>query len=218
MHENDKGEWVWLTYIQDEMNFLHGHKEYYHVDKIDAERSRLECTDANADLSYVRRKGILIDLDSQTRYWKAEKLATFANVKVGDKLRTQTHGKGDGKGETRIAWEVFLDDASLLKFQSEQKALHAKRMRVEGLPAYVNRFADNELRITLFLEAREQTAKLKAGQKIRVAPAGVDRVPTAPPVSGTISAVKANDATITVAPGASVFVPTGLARLWIDAE
>lgn len=216
LHENEKGEWVWLTYIQDEMNFLFGHKEYYHVDKIDAERGRLECTDANSDLTYIRKKGILIDTDSQTRYWKLEKQATFAAVKVGDKLRTQTHG--NGKGETRVAWEVFLDEASILKFQSEQKAVHAKRMRVEGLPAYVNLSADNELRITLFLEAREQTAKLKPGQKIRVAPAGIDRASSSAPVNGTISAVKGNDVTIVGAPSVAVFTPTGLSRLWIDAE
>ena len=24
MHENEKGEWVWLTYIQDEMNMMNG--------------------------------------------------------------------------------------------------------------------------------------------------------------------------------------------------
>ncbi len=27
LHENAEGKWVWLTYIQDEMNFLNGHKE-----------------------------------------------------------------------------------------------------------------------------------------------------------------------------------------------
>ena len=32
MHENEKGEWVWLTYIQDEMNMMNGHGEYFFVD------------------------------------------------------------------------------------------------------------------------------------------------------------------------------------------
>ena len=35
LHENEKGEWVYLTYIQDEMNMMNGHKEYFHVDSID---------------------------------------------------------------------------------------------------------------------------------------------------------------------------------------
>src|SRR6478609_306715 len=28
LHENEAGEWVWLTYIQDEMNMMNGHKEF----------------------------------------------------------------------------------------------------------------------------------------------------------------------------------------------
>src|SRR5690349_20775035 len=32
LHPNEAGEWVWLTYIQDEMNMMNGHKEYFYVD------------------------------------------------------------------------------------------------------------------------------------------------------------------------------------------
>ena len=38
MHANEAGEWVWLTYIQDEMNMMNGHKEYFYVDAIDADK------------------------------------------------------------------------------------------------------------------------------------------------------------------------------------
>src|SRR5687767_8362402 len=58
LHENEAGEWVWLTYIQDQMNMMNGHKEYFHVDHIDAAGGRLVCTQASADKSFVREKGI----------------------------------------------------------------------------------------------------------------------------------------------------------------
>ncbi len=58
LHEDEAGHWTWLTYIQDEMNFLFGHKEYYYVDRVDTASGKIEVTDANADKSFVRTKGI----------------------------------------------------------------------------------------------------------------------------------------------------------------
>ena len=54
LHEDEAGKWVWLTYIQDEMNFLTDHKESYLVDAIDAAAGRITTTWANADKSLVR--------------------------------------------------------------------------------------------------------------------------------------------------------------------
>ena len=134
LHENEAGQWVWLTYIQDEMNMLLGHKEFYHVDAIDTEKRQITCTQGNADKSYVREQGIVIAMDQETRYWQAGAAAKFADIKPGAQLRTKTHGVG--KGKTRIAWEVFLDEESLLKFQAEQKAVHVERIAAEGAPGY----------------------------------------------------------------------------------
>lgn len=217
LHPNDEGKWVWLTYIQDEMNFLNGHKEYYWVDHIDAVRGRIEFTQANADKSFVREKGLFLDTDSQTRYWKDGQPAKFSDIKVGDKLRTKTHGVG--KGKVRVCWEVFLDDASLLKFQAEQQAVHKKRMLEEGLPGYVDRREDRQLQLTLFQEAREISRELKAGRKVRVAPAGTDRKPTEAAVDGTVQEIKPMGSlqrvtVILEAPAGPGFQPAGLARLW----
>jgi hypothetical protein len=216
LHENEQGKWVWLTYIQDEMNFLFGHKEYYYVDRIDPGKGRLEITQANADRSFVRTKGLFLDTDAQTRYWKQGQPARFTDIKVGDRLRTQTHGVG--KGQVRVCWEVFLDDESLLQFQARQRAVHARRMKEEGLPGYVDRSAGKQVELTLFLEAREESRGLKAGQAIRLAPAGVDRKPTRSAVMGTVRAVSmaGNLGKVTVMldnPGQG-FQPAGLARLW----
>src|SRR6187402_3061129 len=86
LHENEKGEWVMLTYIQDEMNMMNGHKEYFHVDQFDAASGKLTCTWANADLSFVREKGVVIETDKDTRFWKAGQPAKFSDIKTGDKL------------------------------------------------------------------------------------------------------------------------------------
>src|SRR5258708_39854077 len=64
LHENEAGDWVWLTYIQDQMNMMNGHKEYFYVDSIDADKGTFTCTQANFDKSFVREKGILISTDA----------------------------------------------------------------------------------------------------------------------------------------------------------
>jgi hypothetical protein len=217
LHENDKGEWVWLTYIQDEMNFLNNHKEYYWVDHIDAAKGQIEFTQANADKSFVRQKGLVLDTDEHTRFWKNGEPARFADIKVGDWLRTKTHGIG--KGKTRMCWEVFLDDASLQKFQAEQQAVHKKRLTEEGMPGYLDSREGQQLRVPLFREAGDLAQGLKSGQKVRIAPAGTDRKPTAAATDATVRSVKAVGALkevcldCTGAPG-EVLQPAGLVRLW----
>ena len=218
LHENEKGEWVWLTYIQDEMNMMNGHKEYFYVDTIDVDKKQATCTWANFDKSFVREKGVVITTDAETRYWKAGQAAAFADIKVGDRLRTKTHGVG--KGKVRVAWEVFLDDESLAKFQNEQKAVHAARIKEEGAPGYVDEASGTTLKLTLFNEGGDVAKQLKAGKPVRVAPAGVDRKPTAKAISATVTEAKMNGrqqaVTLTLGDGAaaSAFQPTGLFRLW----
>ena len=217
MHENDSGEWVWLTYIQDQMNMMNGHREYFYVDGIDAAKGVLTVTQANFDRSFVREKGILIETDGATRYWLKGEPAKFSDIKVGDKLRTKTHGIG--KGKTLMCWEVFLDDESLAKFQDEQKAVHAKRMADEGLPGYVDASAGGELQLTLFREGSDVFAKLKAGTAVRVAPAGVDRKPSAAPVAASVTAINAGKVTLAIPEeSAKAFQPAALARVWISGN
>jgi hypothetical protein len=216
LHQTDSGEWTWLTYIQDEMNFLNGHKEYYYVDRIDPAKGELECTDANFDKSFVREKGIPIETNKETRYWKDGQPAKFADIHAGDKLRTETHGVGQGK--VRMCWEVFLDDASLLKFQNEQKAQESRRLHEDGSPGYVDRNEGTSLDLTLFQESGELSHKLKPGMKVRVAPAGVDRKPTAAPVTGAVAAAKMagnlGKVTVTLDSASPALIVGHVARIW----
>ena len=218
LHENEQGEWVWLTYIQDEMNMMNGHKEYFYVDKIDATKRAVECTWANFDKSFIRMTNVLIETEGETRFWKAGAPAKFTDIKVADKLRTKTHGAGVGK--RRIAWEVFLDDESLLKFQAEQKAVHAQRIKAEGAPGYVDEASGKEVKLTLFNEGSEIAKQLKAGKPIRLAPAGVDRKPATPPLAGKVTAIatkgRETKVTLTLATAEPKFQPAGLARVWLE--
>ncbi len=220
LHENDKGEWVWLTYIQDEMNMMNGHKEYFYVDRMDAAKRSLDCTWANFDKSFVRQTNVVIETDGETRFWKAGAAAKFSDIKLGDKLRTKTHGVG--KGKTRMAWEVFLDDESLVKFQTEQKASHAQRITKEGAPGYVDEASGKELRLTLFNEGSDIAKQLKPGKAIRVAPAGVDRKPLTAPLTGTVTVAVTKGreckVTLTLSAAETKFQPAGLARLWLAGE
>ena len=217
LHENEKGEWVWLTYIQDEMNMMNGHKEYFHVDAIDAAGGKLTCAWANADKSFVREKVVAIQTDKDTRFWKGGQPAKITDIKPGDRLRTKTHGTG--KGKARVAWEVFLDDESLVKFQTEQKAVHAKRMIEEGLPCYVDASGGGELQLTLFPEGRDFFPKLKAGSAVRVAPAGVDRKPSSAPIAASVTAINGARVSLTIpASAGAAFQPAGLARVWMAKD
>ena len=217
MHEAANGEWTWLTYIQDQMNMMNGHKEYFHVDAIDAAAGTLDCTQANADKSYVREKGIGISTDAETKYWKEGQPAKFADIKVGDKIRTETHGIG--KGKVQMCWNVFLDDASLIKFQDAQKALETKRIAEEGAPGYVDKVEGGALGFTLFWEGSDVSRALKAGQKIRVAAAGTDRKASGTQFDGVVATAKMagnlGKVTVTLNAAPAGFQPGGLARLWI---
>ncbi len=216
LHEAADGQWTWLTYIQDQMNMMNGHREYFYVDAIDAGKHTFTCTQANFDKSFIREKGILIETDAATRYWKQGGPAAVADIKVGDKIRTQTHGIG--KGKVQMCWEVFLDDASLLKFQNAQKGVHAKRMAEEGAPGYVDKTEGTAIQLTLFQEGGDIARALKPGQKVRLAPAGTDRKPTAAPVTGTVTEAKMagnlGKVTITLDTPSALFQVGAVARLW----
>ena len=217
LHQNDEGKWVWLTYIQDEMNFLTGHKEYYWVDRLDSDRGEIEYTQANADKSYVRAKRLILETDDQTRYWKNGERVKFSDIRVGDKLRAKSHGIG--KGKHHRCWEVFLDDASLEKFQKEEQAVHRKRLLNDGWPGYVDEIRLKEVRLTLFLEGRDLAKNLKVGEAVRVAPAGADRK-AGKAIEGTLKEhrplgnLHAVKITLKEAPP-EAFVVAGLARLWL---
>jgi len=217
LHENANGEWTWLTYIQDQMNMMNGHREYFYVDATDAAAGTLTCTQANFDKSFVREKGIVISTDAETKYWKNAQPAKFADIRPGDKIRTETHGVG--KGRVQMCWNVFLDDASLIQFRDAQKKLESKRIAEEGAPGYVDRSEGSALDLTLFQESGEVSRALKAGQKIRVVAAGVDRKSIGTPGTGTVAAVKMagnlGKVTLTLDAAATGFQPGAVARLWI---
>jgi len=188
VHEDAQGTWTWLTYIQDEMNMMNGHKEFFYVDAIDAASGKIICNQANADRSFVREKGIVLETETATRYWKDGQPAKFSDIKVGDKLRTKTHGVG--KGKVRMCWEVFLDEASLAKFQAEQRAVHTRRMTTDGAPGYVDVASAKQIELTLFQEAGEVGRTLKAGVTVRLVGAGADRQASGPETFATIKAAK----------------------------
>ena len=215
LHPNENDEWVWLTYIQDEMNFLNGHKEYYWVDSIDAPGGKIEVTDANFDKSCVRSQGHHPGNRRRHALLAKGEPASFSDIQVGDKLRTKTHGVG--KGKARRCWEVFLDDASLVKFQDEQKQVNRGRMMAEGMPGYVDQAEADRLQLTLFSEGSELFGKLKPGAQVRVAPAGVDRKATGEPTAAVVEETKPEGRNRTVTlkldqPTGNTFPVGGLAK------
>lgn len=187
MHEDKDGNWTWLTYIQDEMNFLNGHKEYYWVDRIDSANGKIEFTQANGDKTFEREKGLILETDANTKYWRDAKPARFEDIKIGDKLRTQTYGIG--KGKVRRCWHVFLDEASLLDFQAKQMIVHRERQEKQGLVGYLDAKTDGDITMVMFQENREQIKSLKAKSPVRVSLAGPDRQAIGTPVVGAVTTI-----------------------------
>lgn len=223
LHEDENGVWRYLTYIQDEMNFLNNHTEWFFIDKIDRDAGRLTTHQAKYDESFIRTPVVEIDVDADTKYWREGQPIRFDDLKVGDKVQTKTRSTDAGK--RRIAWHVFLDGASLLKMQAEQKPVHATRLKAEGMPGYADAIGSDTaegqtVELTLFGEVDEFAKKLKAGWKGKLAPAGVDRKPTAEPVDVTSTAAKmagklCKVTVQTSAPLPKGIEPTALIRLWI---
>lgn len=222
MHVNEEGEWYWLTYIQDEMNMLNGHKEYYFVDSIDADKGRVFFTWAKGDKSLIRQDGLFFDTNKETRYWKNGKPAQFADIKVGDKLRTKS--RGNGQGRSRIAWHVFLDNVSLEKFRDEQIVVQAERLTRDGAAGYVDQLNGNELTVTMFGSGSSVVEKLKSGSKVRVAPASTNLKQTGESISGTViestrGKIHTRSLKIQLEAPATGFRVTHVVRLWkLDAE
>jgi len=208
IHPGDAGRPWRLTYIQSEMNFLNGHKEFFFVDAVDRRTGRLTCHQANADQSFIRTKELFIDVDGETKYFRGGKPATFADVQVGAPLQTKTHGIGRGKD--RLAKLVFLDVESLQKFQAEQQAVHARRLRDEGLPGFVDSVADGTIALTLFREAGPWAKKLKPGMTVRLAPTGSDRQAQGEPIEVQIALAKMQGVLGKVSIATKSPLPTGL--------
>jgi hypothetical protein len=218
LHEDETGKWKWLTYIQDEMNFLNGHGECFIVKEIDPKTGTIVCRQGKPDESYIREENVVIRVDDDTKYFRNGELTTFDTMMIGDRLRTKTHGTG--KGPDRVAWFVFFDIESLLKMQAEQKLVHAGRMHDEGLPGYCDTAADGKVTITLFRQGDEWAKKLKPKMTARLAPAGVDRKPSANPIDVTIVEAKMQGSlgkvTLeTTQPLPAELKPTAVVRLFV---
>ncbi len=192
LHEDDKGVWKYLTYIQDEMNFLRNHKEWYYVTAI--EKGRFKCDQANENREmFTREKDVLIDVDAQTKYFRGGQEVKLEDVKVGDRMQIKAHGVGQGM--KRIAWFVFLDAESVEKFAADQRSVHSARMKADGFPGYVDMVSGNNaggstVEMTLFGWARDYNKSIKPGLEVRLAPVGKDLKPSAEAVSAKITAVK----------------------------
>lgn len=192
-HPGSEGQPWRLSYIQSEINFLNGHKEFFFIDKINGapaagKTARLTCKQANADQSYVRTPELFIDVDENTKYFRNGEPATFADLKVGDPIQTKT--RGTGKGKDRVALYVFLDVPSLQKVAEQQRPIHAQRMREEGLAGFVDKVEGETIHLTLFRETGTWAKKLKPGMKVKLAAAGPDRQAIDKPIECEVATAK----------------------------
>lgn len=217
LHEDEQGVWKYLTYIQDEMNFLKNHKEWYYVTAIEKGRFKTDQANENRE-QFTREKDVYIDVDAGTKYFRGGQEVKHDDVKVGDRM--QVKARGVGQGTKRIAWYVFLDSESLEKFSAEQREVHAARMKADGFPGYVDAVSGNTVEMTLFGWARDYNKSIKPGLEVKLAPVGTDMKPTAEPVAAKITAVKplGNNTKLTLEAAGSLpkdVAPPNVVRVWI---
>jgi hypothetical protein len=119
-----------------------------------------------------------------------------------------------------VAWNVYLDDESLLAAQGRQKEVHAGRMRQEGAPGYIDSVEGSALGATVFREGSEGLQKVKVGDRIWVAPAGVNRRAVGTRLEVTVEERKTVGQTVVLrlrAGGAlEGFAEKGLLRVWVE--
>lgn len=188
LHEDEQGNWPYLTYIQDGMNFFNNHHEWYWIDAIDKSQGVFTCHQANDDQSFVREKEVLVNFDKDSKFYRQGAEIGVDEVKVGDRMQVKTHGVG--RGIKQIIWLAFLDTPSLQKFQAEQKQVHAQRLQQEGLPGYLDALTSGEAQVSLFRETSEFAKQLKPGMAAQLAIAGSNRQAQGKPIATTVNAVK----------------------------
>jgi hypothetical protein len=98
--------------------------------------------------------------------------------------------------------------------------VHAERITKEGTPGYIDAAGEGTLQLTLFNEGEVLVKQLKAGKQVRVAPAGVDRQPTAEPIKAQVKSAKMQGrqclVELTTDAATTAFKPTELVRVWVD--
>jgi hypothetical protein len=236
LHESKGGQWNLLGAVSEELSEIVAHDEPYFVDAIDAAKRILTCTRRNRAGDKIVWPGMTIRTDGQTRYWRNGKPeARFEDVTAGMPLWIKTH---DGSGLLdRIAWDIFLDDASIETLKQAQTAAHHERLAREGLPGYMDTAAGSEVRLTLFTEAMSfilnQTGLpkgapgaqrgLKPRQSVHLSLAGPDRVARGEKLAGKITTLRPYiklgsyicEVTVALdAPMPAGFRPAAVARLW----
>ena len=225
-YEGADGRWNRVGLIAEELAEIVAHKEPYYVDSIDAAQGLLVCTRRDAAKTKIVWPNMQITTDNETRYWLGGKPdAKFSDIQVGMGLYMKTH-HGDAF-LNRVAWDVFLDDASVEKVKADQTAALEKRLLGDGLPGYWDSASGTEAQVTLFTECMDLLLKRrllsKKGTRVELASAGPDRAATGPRIAATVVQARLyirntayiGEIKLTLdAPPPADFKPTSVIRLW----
>ena len=174
LHEDEKGQWRYLTYIQDEMNFLNNHHEWYWIDKIDRAAGTFTCHQADADQKFVREKEVVVNFDEKTKYWKAGQLISLDQIAPGDRMQIKA-ARYRERAETfgsRGTCSWIRESLAKIPSRTKGRPSFPTDAETEGLPGYVDSVTDNEVQITLFRETGEFVPRLKPGMPARTSGGG----------------------------------------------
>jgi hypothetical protein len=168
MYIDDAGEWTYPRAVQDEIQLMASHKQWWSVDALDANKGAVSLSrkdDTGKDLKETFRVG------DDTKVWKGEKPSGLDALKVGDVVLFQT--RYDQGQKRRFAVDI-LDEKGLQAVQAEQKAKHQKRLAEQGLPAVINDIdvLTGAVHATVQWEAADQARAIKPGSSVEVARPG----------------------------------------------
>lgn len=157
---DDKGKWLNVHAIADDVTYLVLHNYWYTVKSVTSDAVTLTREDA-------KRQSIELTLHvtPRTQAWKGGQSVEVSRLAVGDKVFHQTYFEGK-----RLTASDFYDEQSYHRARESQQRKHDESLEREGASAVINDvqpFASEAL-LTVHREGVAAALKLKAHDKVQI--------------------------------------------------
>jgi hypothetical protein len=183
---DDKGNWLNVHAIADDVTNLALHNHWYTVTSLASDAVTLSREDANK-----KPTSFTLNVAPRTRVWKGAQSVAMSGLAVGDKVFYQTYF--DGK---MLTASDFYDEQGYHAARRAQEQKHAERLEREGATAVVNDvqpFASEAL-LTIYREGVTAALKLRTLDKVQLS--RLENGKPAAPVEVTVADVTPDHAKV----------------------
>jgi cytochrome c-type biogenesis protein CcmH/NrfF len=155
---DDKGTWLNVHAIADDVTYLALHNHWFTVKSIASDKVELT-------LEGKKPVSVALNLTPQTKVWKGEASRETPRLAVGDKVFYQSYFEGK-----RLTASDFYDEQNYLRAREQQERKHNELLAKDGAAAVVNDvqpFA-SEVLLTVHREGVTAALKLKTNDKAQL--------------------------------------------------